>query len=249
MAGEGAPTLLVTGAGSGIGRGVARLFLERGWRVGLMGRRPGPLEESADGAAGALVLPGDVSCPQDASGSVAAHVSAFGRLDVLFNNAGVFPPSGLIDEIPLADWERAVSVNLTGSFLMARAAFAAMRAQDPRGGRIITNGSVAAQAPRPGAVAYTATKHALTGLTRQLALDGRAFDIAAGQIDVGNADTEMAAAFPLGVRQADGSIRAEPVMAVADVAEAVWYMACLPLSANVPFLTVMPTKMPLIGRG
>lgn len=241
--------MLVTGAGSGIGRAVSRLFLRRGWNVALVGRRPAPLAETAAGHVASLVVPADVTQLAAAEAAVSETVGRFGRLDVLFNNAGIFPKAGLVDEIDPDDWARAVAVNLTGAFYCARAAFAAMRRQSPQGGRIINNGSISSQSPRPGSAPYTATKHAVTGLTKTLALDGRPFDIAAGQIDIGNAETELAAGFGQGAMQADGSVRPEPMMQLDDVAEAVWYMAGLPLSANVPFMTVMATKMPLIGRG
>ena len=244
-----AQTLVVTGASAGIGRATAALFLDRGWNVALLARRAGPMEEIAEGRQSALVLPCDVADMAAVDAAFDAAAARFGRIDALFNNAGVFPRGGMIDEIPYDSWTEALAVNLTGMFNAARAAFRHMRAQAPQGGRIINNGSIAAHAPRPGSVCYTTTKHAVTGLTKTLALDGRRFDIACGQIDVGNARTELAAAMEKGVPQADLSIRAEPMMEVAEVAEAVWSMAALPISANVLSMTVMATKMPFVGRG
>jgi NAD(P)-dependent dehydrogenase (short-subunit alcohol dehydrogenase family) len=242
-------SLIVTGAGSGIGRAVARAFLARGWRVGLVGRREAALQETADGAREALVLPCDVTDEAQVDAAFDRAMAAWGRIDVLFNNAGAGLVARTIDEVSLAEWRGVMSVNIDGMFLCARAAFARMRRQAPQGGRIINNGSISAHAPRPGSVAYTVSKHAVTGLTKTLALDGRAFDIACGQIDIGNAASAMTARMTGGVPQADGSIRPEPVMDVEEVAKSVLYMASLPLSANVPFLTVMATKMPFIGRG
>jgi NAD(P)-dependent dehydrogenase (short-subunit alcohol dehydrogenase family) len=241
-------TILITGAGSGIGRATARVFISAGWRVALMGRRQAALEETADGA-DALILPADVGLPDEVDRAFARISSDWGRLDVLFNNAGISAKAAPIDEIPVEDWLRLCQVNITGMYLCARAAFGLMRRQTPQGGRIINNGSISAHSPRPGSAPYTTSKHAVTGLTKTLALDGRRFDIACGQIDIGNALTEMAAAFPNGVPQADGAIRAEPVMDVADVSRAVLHMASLPLSANIPFLTIMARDMPFIGRG
>ncbi len=241
---------LVTGAGTGVGRATARALAGAGWRVALAGRREGPLAETAAALEGdALVLPCDVADPAGVEAMMAAIVSRWGRVDLLFNNAGRGFKAATIDETPVEEWLDVVRVNLTGSFLCARAAFAQMRRQSPQGGRIINNGSVSAQAPRPGSVAYTATKHAITGLTKSLSLDGRPFDIACGQVDIGNALTEMAQAMTVGVPQADGSVRAEPTMDPEDVARTVLHMASLPLSANIPFVTVMATKMPLVGRG
>ncbi len=240
---------VVTGAGSGIGRVVARALLDAGWRVGLAGRRAGPLEETAGGRPYALAVPTDVADAAAVDALFAAVVDRFGRVDLLFNNAGAFGPAGLPDEIDVDAWRATVDVNLTGAFLCARAAFAAMRAQDPQGGRIVNNGSISAHVPRPGSAAYTATKHAMTGLTRSFALDGRRFGIACGQIDIGNAATEMTAGIAQGARQADGSMRPEPTFDAVHVAEAVRWMAGLPLSANVPFLTIAATGMPFLGRG
>jgi NAD(P)-dependent dehydrogenase (short-subunit alcohol dehydrogenase family) len=242
-------TLLVTGASAGIGRATAERFLDAGWNVALLARRREALEEMQEQWPNALALPTDVTDEPAVARAFAATVESFGRIDVLFNNAGRFGPSGLIDEIALEAWQETLSVNLTGMFLCARAAFRQMRTQSPQGGRIINNGSISAHAPRPGSVAYTSTKHAITGLTKTLALDGRPFEIACGQIDIGNAVTEMTAAMASGVRQADGSLQAEDRMDVGHVADAVFHMASLPLGANVLFTTIMATKMPLVGRG
>ncbi|MDZ7749770.1 MAG: SDR family oxidoreductase [Halofilum sp. (in: g-proteobacteria)] len=254
---ESTKVALVTGAGSGIGRAVARAMLREGYAVALAGRRRQPLEETAAGvdagvdagADRALVAPTDIADPASVEALFAAIRERFGRLDVLFNNAGAWCRAGTVDELTWEEWRATVDVNLNGAFLCARGAFALMRAQQPQGGRIINNGSVSAHVPRPGSAAYTATKHAITGLTKTLALDGRAFAIACGQIDIGNAATEMTAGMPAGVPQADGSVRPEPVMDVEHVADAVLYMAGLPPEANVPFMTVMATNMPYLGRG
>jgi NAD(P)-dependent dehydrogenase (short-subunit alcohol dehydrogenase family) len=240
--------ILITGAGSGIGRATAQAFLAAGWRVALMGRRRAALEETA-GEAPALILPADVGAPDEVEAAFAALERDWGRLDVLFNNAGISVKAAPIDEIAVEDWLRLERVNITGMFLCARAAFGLMRRQSPQGGRIINNGSISAHAPRPGSAPYTTSKHAVTGLTKTLALDGRRFDIACGQIDIGNALTDMAVAFTKGVPQADGSVKVEPVMDVGHVAEAVLHMASLPLSANIPFLTIMARDMPFVGRG
>ena len=240
---------VVTGAGSGIGRVVARALLDAGWRVAVAGRRTAPLEETAAGAPGALAVPTDVADPASVAELFAAVRGEWGRVDLLVNNAGTFGPSGEVDEIAVDDWLSTVAVNLTGAFLCAREAVAAMKAQDPRGGRIINNGSISAHTPRPGSAAYTSTKHAMTGLTKSLSLDGRPYDIACGQIDIGNAATEMTAGFAHGARQADGRVVPEPTFDVRHVAEAVLFMAGLPLDANVQFLTVTATAMPFIGRG
>jgi NAD(P)-dependent dehydrogenase (short-subunit alcohol dehydrogenase family) len=244
-----AGTVLVTGAGSGIGRATARAFLEAGWRVGLLGRRRAALEETAGDRAGAQVLVADAGVPEEVEAAFATVAREWGRLDVLFNNAGISLPGAPIDEIAVEDWLRLSQVNITGMFLCARAAFGLMRRQAPQGGRIINNGSISAHVPRPGSVPYTMSKHAVTGLTKTLALDGRRFDIACGQIDIGNALTEMAVGFTKGVPQADGAVRVEPVMDVQHVAEAVLHMAGLPLSVNVPFMTIMARDMPYVGRG
>jgi len=243
------PSILITGASGGIGRATAERFLDAGWQVGLLARRAAELASLAAGRGNALTLPADVTKADEVDAAFAKLVAAFGRLDVLFNNAGRFGPSGLIDEIALDDWRATVAVNLDGMFLCARAAFRQMRTQSPRGGRIINNGSISAHTPRPGSVAYTSTKHAISGLTKTLALDGRPFDICCGQIDVGNAATDMTAAMAHGVRQADGSLRVEDRMDVRHVADAVLQMASLPLSANVLFTTIMASKMPFVGRG
>ncbi|MGI5129684.1 SDR family oxidoreductase [Pseudonocardia sp. CA-107938] len=244
---------VVTGAGSGIGRAVSRALLGAGYRVALAGRRAAALRETAGEHAGehgpALVVPTDVTDPESVAALFRAVLVRFGRVDLLVNNAGTFGPAGLVDEVPVEEWQAAVATNLTGPFLCAREAFATMRTQQPQGGRIINNGSISAQAPRPGSAAYTATKHAVTGLTKSLSLDGRPFRIACGQIDIGNAATEMTAGIAQGARQADGSIRPEPTFDVSHVADAVLYMAGLPLEANVQFMTVMATTMPLVGRG
>ncbi len=238
--------ILITGAGSGIGRATARLFAAKGWEVALLGRRRPALEETLPGG---LILAADVGEPEAVEAAFAQIKAAWGRLDVVFNNAGQAAPAAPIDEIPVDQWLAVQSVNITGAFLVARAAFGLMRRQAPQGGRIINNGSISAHVPRPGSAPYTMSKHAVTGLTRTLALDGRAFDIACGQIDIGNALTEMAAAFPKGVPQADGAVRVEPVMDAAHVAEAVLHMASLPLDVNIPFLTIMARDMPYMGRG
>ena len=241
---------VVTGAGSGIGRAVALGLAEAGWRLVLAGRRGEVLERVAAEMPGeAVSVPTDTSDAQAVERLFARVAERFGRLDLLFNNAGIFTPAATVDEVAVEDWLASVNVNLTGAFLCTRAAFRMMRAQEPRGGRIINNGSIAAHAPRPMSAPYSATKHAITGLTRATALDGRPFDIACGQIDVGNAETEMTRTFGQGARQADGAIRPEPYMDAKHVAEAVLYMAGLPLSANVLFMTVMATTMPFVGRG
>jgi NAD(P)-dependent dehydrogenase (short-subunit alcohol dehydrogenase family) len=238
---------VVTGAGSGIGRAAARALIEAGWSVVAAGRREAPLHETLAGADG-LAVATDVTDPDSVASLFAQTVQRFGRVDLLFNNAGVGLTKPIAD-IAYEEWTRVVDTNLTGSFLCAQAAFRAMARQDPRGGRIINNGSLSAYVPRPDSIAYTATKHAVTGLTRSLSLDGRAFDIACGQIDVGNAETELAARMSSGVAQADGTVRAEPLMDVGDVGRAVAHMASLPLDANIQFMTVMATKMPFVGRG
>lgn len=242
-------TIIVTGASAGIGRAVAERFLVDGWQVGLIARRAEMLETVAAGRGNAVILPCDVADADQVARAFADFTAKAGRLDVLFNNAGIFTPAAPIDEVPVEDWLRAVSVNLTGMFLCARAAFGLMRRQTPQGGRIINNGSVSAHVPRYGSAPYTMTKHAVTGLTRALSLDGRAHGIACGQIDVGNALTGMVDAMTKGVPQADGSLAAEATMDVADVARSVLHMASLPPEANVQFMTVIATTMPFIGRG
>ncbi|MES2844628.1 MAG: SDR family oxidoreductase [Pseudomonadota bacterium] len=241
-------TILITGAGSGIGRATARLFLQQGWKVALVGRRAEALAETAQGA-DALILPCDVSDAAQVDAAFARVAADWGRLDVAFNNAGMSLPGKPIDEIAVKDWLALSNVNITGMFLTARAAFGLMRRQDPQGGRIINNGSVSAHVPRPGSAPYTMSKHAVTGLTRTLCLDGRQFNIAAGQIDIGNALTDLAVKFTKGVPQADLSIKTEPVMDVGHVADAVLHMAMLPLQVSIPFMTIMARDMPYLGRG
>jgi NAD(P)-dependent dehydrogenase (short-subunit alcohol dehydrogenase family) len=244
---------LVTGAGSGIGSATALALLDEGYAVVLAGRRREALDATvaAAGEAGAraLVVPADVSDPASVAALFEAAKERFGRLDLLFNNAGTNAPAVPIEELAFEHWSRVVGVNLTGAFLCTQAAFRIMKDQDPRGGRIINNGSISAYVPRPNSAPYTATKHAITGLTKSTALDGRKYDIACGQIDIGNAETELTARMKEGVLQARGDRAVEPMMDVAHVARAVLYMASLPLDANVLFLTVMATKMPLVGRG
>jgi NAD(P)-dependent dehydrogenase (short-subunit alcohol dehydrogenase family) len=245
-------TAIVTGAGTGIGKATATALLADGWNTVFVGRRKNVLDEAVAEAqtadAKALAVSCDVTKPAEVDALFAEVDKAFGRVDLLFNNAGMGFKTATIDEVPVDVWNNVVAVNLTGSFLVARAAFAAMRKQKPMGGRIINNGSISAHTPRPGSVPYTATKHAITGLTKTLALDGRPFDIACGQIDIGNAETGIA---PLatGMPQADGTMMGEAVMDVQRVAEAIVYMASLPLDSNVLFMTVMATKMPFVGRG
>ncbi len=241
---------VVTGAGSGVGRGVAQTLMRAGWTVGLVGRRADALQETAAAhPARAHVLPADVSQPDDVSRVFAEMESRYGRLDVLFNNAGSGAPPVPIDELAVETWLSVVGVNLTGSFLCARAAFGMMRRQTPMGGRIINNGSISAHTPRPFSAPYTATKHAITGLTKSLALDGRAWNIACGQIDIGNAATPMTERMAKGVPQPNGTDMVEPRMDTQHVADAVLHMAGLPLEANVLFMTVMATQMPFVGRG
>lgn len=243
------PNILITGASSGIGRITARHFLEKGWQVGLIGRRADALAETANGDPNALILPCDVTDEAAVDTAFARAVDSWGRLDVLFNNAGAVLVSRLIDEISYQEWRAVTDVNISGMFLSARAAFRQMRRQDPMGGRIINNGSISADVPRPGSVPYTVSKHAVTGLTRTVSLDGRPFNIACGQVDIGNALTNMAEAMTKGVPQADGSIKVEPVMDATEVARAVWHMATMPEGTNIQWLTVMATNMPYIGRG
>jgi NAD(P)-dependent dehydrogenase (short-subunit alcohol dehydrogenase family) len=243
-----AGNILITGAGAGIGRETARVFLAAGWRVALLGRRVQPLLETAEGRS-VLILQADVGRPAEVEAAFARIAADWGRLDVLFNNAGMALPGRPIDEIAVEDWLALCQTNITGMFLCARAAFGLMRRQQPQGGRIINNGSISAHVPRPGSAPYTMSKHAVTGLTRTLALDGRAFDIACGQIDIGNALTAISERFPAGVPQANGEIRPEPVMDAAHVAATVLHMASLPLDVNIPFVTVMARDMPYIGRG
>ncbi|ANT62347.1 3-oxoacyl-ACP reductase [Salipiger sp. CCB-MM3] len=242
-------TIIITGASSGIGRQTAQHFLAKGWRVGLIGRRESLLTEMAQDAPDALPLPCDVTDEASVEAAFDRALAQWGRIDVLFNNAGQGLKSVPVDEVSLEDWRRVTDVNITGMFLCARAAFARMRAQDPQGGRIINNGSVSAHVPRPGSIAYTASKHAVTGMTRALSLDGRPYGIACGQIDIGNALTEMSAGQQKGVPQADGSIAVEPMFDASEVARAVHHMASLPPEANIQFVTLMATAMPYIGRG
>ncbi|MFD5785967.1 SDR family oxidoreductase [Streptomyces sp. NPDC127037] len=245
-------TAVVTGAGSGIGRAVALALAGAGWAVALAGRRPEPLAETAALAgpdARMITVPADVTLPQDVDALFSSVRECFGRLDLLFNNAGTFGPGGPVEELAYEDWRKVVDVNLTGAFLCAQAAYRQMREQDPQGGRIINNGSISAHTPRPHSVAYTATKHAITGLTKSLSLDGRPYRIACGQIDIGNAATDMTERMRTGTLQANGELAVEPVMATDDVARTVLHMADLPLEANVQFATVMATAMPYVGRG
>jgi NAD(P)-dependent dehydrogenase (short-subunit alcohol dehydrogenase family) len=248
---------VVTGAGSGLGRLIAITLAERGWRVVAAGRRPAPLEETASmaetasRAAGGAVLPvtADVGDADSVGVLFTTVAERFGRVDLLVNNAGTGAPPGAVDEVSPEGWDSIVATNLTGSFLCAHHAVRMMKAQDPQGGRIINNGSISAHTPRPGSVGYTVTKHAITGLTKSISLDGRPYNIACGQIDIGNAATEMTEWIAAGARQADGSVKAEPTFDPQHAADAVVFMAELPLDANVQFLTITATTMPFIGRG
>jgi NAD(P)-dependent dehydrogenase (short-subunit alcohol dehydrogenase family) len=244
---------IVTGAGSGIGRAVAIGLLEQGYSVVVAGRRTALLEQVVKDAGShgtrALAVPTDVADPGSVRALFAATRDRFGRLDLLFNNAGISTRGVPLEELTVEQWRSVVDVNLTGPFLCTQQAFLLMKSQQPRGGRIINNGSISAYSPRPHSAPYTATKHAITGLTKSTSLDGRRFDIACGQIDIGNAATDLTATFSTGVLQANGQTAAEPLLDVAHVVRAVIYMASLPLDANVQFLTVMATKMPFIGRG
>ena len=248
------PVAVVTGAGTGIGRAVSLSLLQAGYSVALAGRRSEPLqavvaEAKALGFERALAVATDVSKPDSVTALFERTRQQFGRVDVLFNNAGVGLPAGGFDELTFEQWQNVVNINLTGSFLCAQAAFRVMKAQSPQGGRIINNGSISAHAPRPNSAPYTSTKHAVTGLTKSISLDGRAFNIACGQIDIGNAVTEISARMATGTMQANGQIAIEAMMDVQHVASAVVHMASLPLEANVQFMTVMATKMPFVGRG
>lgn len=246
-----AKVAIVTGGGSGIGLAAAVALLDAGWRVAVAGRRPEPLQALAnrEGYAGrVLPIPMDVTDPDSVQQTFEQTVAAWGRVDLLFNNAGV-SASGLLEDLALEDWKRVVDTNLNGMFYAMQQAFRVMKAQAPRGGRIINNGSISAHSPRPNSIAYTATKHAVTGMTKAGALDGRRYDIAVGQIDIGNAATELASKMTGGVPQANGEVAPEPLMDVNIVGQSVLYMASLPLNANVLFHTVMATKMPLVGRG
>ncbi|MCW3476666.1 SDR family oxidoreductase [Limobrevibacterium gyesilva] len=253
MSGHGSRIAMVTGAGSGVGRAAALALLAEGYSVVLAGRRLGALEETialaGDNGRRALAVPTDVTDPASVTALFAATHKAFGRLDLLFNNAGGNVPSTNFGDMTWEQWASVVAVNLNGAFLVANAAFRMMRDQSPRGGRIINNGSISAHTPRPGSAAYTATKHAITGLTKTISLDGRAYDIACGQIDIGNAASPMTARMAGGVPQADGTMKPEPTMNVDSVGRTIVYMAGLPPDANVMFLTVMATKMPFAGRG
>jgi NAD(P)-dependent dehydrogenase (short-subunit alcohol dehydrogenase family) len=251
FAGKGmSKVALVTGAGSGIGRAAACALAAHGFRVVVAGRRAEPLEETARLAgAGALAITADVGDADSIGKLFARLLEACGRLDLLFNNAGRGAPAVPFEDLSIADWQAVIQTNLTGAFLCAQAAFRIMKSQTPRGGRIINNGSISAHVPRPNSAPYTASKHGVTGLTRSISLDGRAYDIACGQIDIGNAATAMADRMKAGVLQADLSVKTEPIFDVAHVAQSIVYMASLPLTANVQFLTIMATNMPFIGRG
>ncbi|MBK9081066.1 MAG: SDR family oxidoreductase [Rhizobiales bacterium] len=245
---------LVTGAGSGVGKHATWALMKAGFSVALVGRRADALQRTVDDAPEApgvrtLIVPADVSDPASVGAAFAAVRATFGRLDVLFNNAGVNAPGINLEELSFEQWKSVVDINLTGAFLCTQEAFRIMKAQSPRGGRIINNGSISAHAPRPNSAPYTSTKHAITGLTKSTALDGRKYDIACAQIDIGNADTEMAQRMKSGVPQANGEIAVEAMMDPADVGRAVAFMATLPLDANVQFMTIMATKMPFVGRG
>jgi NAD(P)-dependent dehydrogenase (short-subunit alcohol dehydrogenase family) len=241
---------MITGAGSGVGRAVAKALSAAGWSVVLVGRKREALEDTAGMLKGeSLVTPADVGDPEAVKSVFAQTREKFGRLDMLFNNAGMGTPAMPIEDLTFEQWQAVVGVNLTGAFLCTQQAIKMMKAQTPQGGRIINNGSISADRPRPHSAPYTATKHAITGLTKSTILDGRPFDITAGQIDIGNAATEMTERMTQGVLQPDGKLAVEPRMDVNHVAQAVAYMAGLPLESNVPFLTVMATKMPLFGRG
>ena len=244
---------IITGGGSGIGKSVAIALGKGGYSVSIAGRRQEALDETVavilDNGGSAVTIQTDITDPKGVDTLFSKTVEAFGRVDLLFNNAGMFGSAALLEELTFEDWKAVVDVNLTGAFLCTQAAFRVMKEQDPRGGRIINNGSISSQTPRPNSAPYTATKHAITGLTKSTSLDGRKYDIACGQIDIGNATTDLTAKMKKGVPQADLSIKVEPTMSVEDVANAVLYMASLPLDANVLTMTVMSTKMPFVGRG
>jgi NAD(P)-dependent dehydrogenase (short-subunit alcohol dehydrogenase family) len=244
---------IVTGAGSGIGKATALALLEEGYRVALAGRRPEPLQqtiaEAGESGSQAIAIPTDVSNPQSVRALFAKAKEEFGRIDVLFNNAGINAPGIPFEDLPYETWKDIVDINLTGVFLCAQEAFRLMKDQQPRGGRIINNGSISAYAPRPDSAPYTATKHGVTGLTKAISLDGRKYDIACSQMDVGNATTALAERIAKGVKQANGTVATEPMIDVAHVARAVVYIASLPLDANIQFMTIMATKMPFVGRG
>lgn len=242
---------IVTGAGSGIGRAVAIALFNDGWSIALAGRREQQLVETANACDvnWTLVVPTDITIPEGVQHLFSETMKTFGRLDLLFNNAGISAPAKPFEELTLPDWQSVINTNLTGAFLCAQEAFKIMKHQDPKGGRIINNGSISAHVPRPHSAPYTASKHAVTGLTRSISLDGRAFNIACGQIDIGNASSEMTKKMEEGILQADGSHKIEPTMKVEEVGRAVAYMASLPPDANIPFLTIMANQMPYIGRG
>ena len=242
---------LVTGAGTGIGRAVALAFLREGYSVALVGRRPEPLEAvvKESGSDRALAVPTDVGNPESVAALFTKISEVFGRIDVLFNNAGVSGIGTNFEDIAFETWQSVVNINLTGSFLCAQGAFKMMKDQLPQGGRIINNGSISAHAPRPNSASYTATKHAITGLTKSISLDGRKYNIACGQIDIGNALTELSVRMTKGVLQANGEVAVEPMMDATEVADAVIHMAALPLTTNIQFMTIMATKMPFVGRG
>lgn len=242
-------TIIITGAGSGIGAATAKIFLDAEYHVGLIGRNSKTLEDTASGYKNALILPCDVTSAESVEKTFSHALVEFGHLDTLFNNAGIGSFSTTIDKITTQTWLNVVSTNLTGSFLCARAAFKIMRNQTPQGGRIINNGSISAHVPRPGSAPYTSAKHGITGLTKSILLDGREFNICASQIDIGNALTEMAQEIKTGMLQPDGRVRAEETMDVGHVASTVLHIADLPLEANVPFITLMASKMPFMGRG
>ena len=244
---------IITGGGSGIGKSVAIALGKAGYSVSIAGRRQEALNETVavirDNGGSAVAIQTDITDPKRVDALFSRTEEAFGRVDLLFNNAGIFGSAALLEELTFEDWKAVVDVNLTGAFLCTQAAFRVMKEQDPRGGRIINNGSISSQTPRPNSAPYTATKHAITGLTKSTSLDGRKYDIACGQIDIGNATTDLTAKMKKGVPQADHSIQVEPTMSVENVANAVLYMASLPLDANVLTMTVMSTKMPFVGRG
>lgn len=244
---------IITGGGSGIGKSVAIALGKAGYSVSIAGRRQEALDETVavirDNGGSVVTIQTDITEPKGVDALFSKTVEAFGRVDLLFNNAGMFGSAALLEELTFEDWKAVVDVNLTGAFLCTQAAFRVMKEQDPRGGRIINNGSISSQTPRPNSAPYTATKHAITGLTKSTSLDGRKYDIACGQIDIGNATTDLTAKMKKGVPQADHSIQVEPTMSVENVANAVLYMASLPLDANVLTMTVMSTKMPFVGRG
>jgi NAD(P)-dependent dehydrogenase (short-subunit alcohol dehydrogenase family) len=242
-------TIVITGGTSGIGRAAALGFAKAGWQVAICGRRADKLAEVQAEGGLALARPTDVSLPNEVAALFAEVNAKFGRIDVVFNNAGAFAPATPIGDLDVDVWRKMIDVNLNGAFYVAREAFRTMRAQSPQGGRIINNGSISAYVPRPGAVSYTASKHAITGLTKSISLDGRPFNIACGQIDIGNTATDMTAGMSAGSLQADGSVKPEPTFNVRHVVDALLYMADLPLEANVQFMTVMATTMPYIGRG